>query len=332
MKLARRGFLIAATALAAGCAFTHQRTTDRTQEAEAKYPPLGEFVSVDGARVHYVQKGGGPHLVLLHGAGGNLREFTFDMVDTLAETYTVTAFDRPGLGYTDRLPQVDQGAFATEGESPQDQADLLRRASAMIGIENPVVVGHSFGGIVAMAWANAGLDTESAVNAAGVVSLGGVAMPWPGTLGLYYTMNGSALGGGLVVPLISAYAGETQIEGAIESIFAPQPPAPGYAEYIGSELTIRPESFRANARQVNTLRPHVVEMAKRYPELQLPIEIVHGEADTTVPLSIHGRELAKITQGVTITALPGVGHMPHHADRQATLDAIDRAASRAGLR
>ena len=332
MRLARRGFLIAATALVAGAAFTHRRTVDRTRDAEAQFPPIGDFVSVDGVKVHYVQKGTGPHLVLLHGAGGNLREFTFDMMDTLAENYTVTAFDRPGFGYTDRLPNVEKGPFATEGESPMDQADLLRRAAGMIGVEDPVVVGHSFGGIVAMAWANAGLDAQSPVNASGIVSLAGVAMPWPGNLGLYYTMNGSALGGGLVVPLISAFATETQIEAAIDGIFAPQPPAPGYADYIGSELTIRPESFRANARQVNTLRPFVVDMAKRYPELQLPIEIVHGEADTTVPLSVHGRELAKIMQGVNITALPGVGHMPHHADREATLAAIDRAASRAGLR
>ena len=90
--------------------------------------------------------------------------------------------------------------------------------------------------------------------------------------------------------------------------------------------------MRANAQQVNRLRPHVVEMSARYPTLPMPVEIVHGTADTIVPLQIHSEPLSKQIPGAVLTRLEGIGHMPHHADPQAVSDAIDRAAARAGLR
>lgn len=304
----------------------------RAAQAEQAYPPVGRFVEVAGGSVHYVQQGSGPHLILLHGAGGNLREFTFDLMGRLTDRYTVTAFDRPGLGYTDRVPDIETGPTATAGDSPQAQAQMLRAAALALGITDPIVAGHSFGGIVAYAWAVAGLDEDSRVNAKAVVSIAGVTMPWPGGLDPYYTINGSAFGGVVVVPLISALVPTRVVDTRIEETFTPQSAPSGYAAHIGAPLTLRPRSFRANIRQVNTSRPFVVELSKRYPELTLPIEIVHGEDDTTVPIHIHAEEVAKIVPQVNTVRLEGIGHMPHHARPQVVVDAIDRAATRAGLR
>lgn len=315
-----------------GAFLTSYGTIQRANKAETSYPPLGEFVAVSGGQVHYVRKGSGPDVVLLHGAGGNLRDFTFDLMDRLTDRYTVTAFDRPGLGYTDRVPGVATAALATQGDTPQDQASMLREAAGELGITAPIVVGHSFGGIVSYAWAVAGLTEASPVNASAVVSLAGVTMPWPGDLGRYYTVNGSALGGVVTIPLISAFAPQSTIADSIEATFAPQSAPEGYTDYIGAGLTLRVDSMRANIRQVNMLRPAVVELSQRYPELTLPIEIVHGEADTTVPISVHADEIEKIVPQVNVVRLPGVGHMPHHAAREVTVAAIDRAARRAGLR
>jgi len=331
MTLGRRAFTIAGLAIAGGVALTGCAARGRETTTRQTFPPIGQFVDVGGARVHYVQEGSGPDLVMLHGAGGNLREFTLQHVDALKDRYRVTCFDRPGFGYTDRHPDIDQGAFASEGESPMQQAQMLRDAAAQLGVKAPIVIGHSFGGIVAMAWALMGLDEQADVNAAGVVSLAGVLMPWPGDLGAYYALNASAIGG-VTIPLISAFATDAQIDTAVDGVFAPQAPVVGYKAYAGAALALRPDTFRANVRQVNGLRPHVVDMAQRYPELTLPIEIVHGTADTTVPITIHADEIIKINDHVNITRLEGVGHMPHHADMDATITAIDAAARRAALR
>ncbi|SEW10936.1 Pimeloyl-ACP methyl ester carboxylesterase [Cognatiyoonia koreensis] len=332
MKLGRRAFTVAGLALLVGTIATKALANRRERTAEEAYPPIGDFVEVNGKKVHYTREGNGPDLVLLHGAGGNLREFTFAHVDMLKDRYTVTCFDRPGLGYTERPDAVEQGALATDGESPQIQAEMLREAARQLGIKSPIVAGHSFGGIVAMAWAVQGLDGEDDVNAAAVVSLAGVMMPWPGDLGRYYTINGSLFGGAVTIPLISALATDSQIDQAITGIFNPQPVPEGYANYVGGPLSVRPVTFRANVRQVNTLRPHVVELKKRYPDLKLPIEVVHGDLDETVPISVHPYEAQKIITSLNLAELAGVGHMPHHAEPEATIAAIDRAASRAGLR
>nr|MDJ0820753.1 alpha/beta hydrolase [Paracoccaceae bacterium] len=125
----------------AGCGvYVDQQAGAKAQSAEERWPAIGAFTEVQGVSVHYVQKGTGPDLVLLHGAGGNLRDFTFELVDRLARDYRVTAFDRPGLGYTERLPQAT-GAFNTQAETPQQQAALLSAAARQIGIRNPIVLG-----------------------------------------------------------------------------------------------------------------------------------------------------------------------------------------------
>lgn len=333
MKSARRTFTLSALTLALGAILTGCTASYRVSRAEQAFPPIGQFVTVQGgARVHYIQEGTGPDVVLIHGAGGNLRDFKFDLFDRLTDHYRVTAFDRPGLGYTDRFPGTPDGPFATAGESPVQQAIMLRNAAAQLGVTDPVVVGHSLGGVVAYAWALMGLDEENTVNASAVVSFAGVAMPWPGDLGPYYTINGSAFGGAVTIPLISAFVPTSTIDDAIEGTFAPQPAPTGYGDYIGAPLALRPKTFRANVRQVNTMRPHTVEMAKRYPDLTLPIEILHGTADTTVPIEIHSEKVIQLIPSARLTRMDGVGHMPHHADPRAAVAAIDRAAARAGLR
>ncbi len=314
--------LLLALLAAGGGALTLRTAAARAAAAEAAHPPSGQFVEVGGRRVHVHVTGEGPDVVLIHGAFGSLRDFTFDLSERLSRRYRVIAFDRPGLGYTDRTDPAYSAVFATSGESPGEQAALLAAAARTLGADRPIVVGHSFGGIVAMAWA---LDHDPAA----VVMLAGVAMPWPGELGWLYQVNGTGIGGGVVAPLLSAWAPETRLRAAVAATFAPQPMPEGYADHIGAYMPLRLPAFRANARQVNTLRPHVVEMERRYPALRLPLEIVHGEADRTVPIEVHSEPLSRLVPGANLTILPGIGHMPHHADPEAAIAAIDRAARRA---
>ena len=323
--------LIATLSLAAiaGCvAVTDRQSGTRAAQAEQNFPPEGQFVDVGGRKVHAVVAGTGPDVVMIHGAGGNAREFTFSFLDLLKDRYRVIIFDRPGLGYTDRTSNEYERVLGTEAESPAEQAAMLQAAAIELGVDNPILVGHSYGATVALAWALNHPD-----NTAGVVNLAGPSHPWPGGLGAFYTVPGSALGGVVVPTLVGGFASDERIENAIPPIFAPQPVPEGYVEHIGGHLTVRPSSFRANARQVNTLRPHVVEMAGRYSdELTVPLEIIHGDADKTVPLAIHSIPLSEAVPHATLTVLEGVGHMPHHARPDLVEDAIARIAAQAGLR
>lgn len=296
-------------------------------EAEARYPPTGQLLDVGGREVHAHVQGSGPDLVLLHGASGSTRDFTFALVDRLAEDYRVIAFDRPGLGWTQRSDPAYGRVLTRAAESPAEQAAMLMAAADQLGVRRPVVLGHSYGGAVALAWGLARPEDTAAL-----VIVSGASNPWPGGLGAFYTFTATALGAATIVPLITATAPYSRLGATLESIFTPDPVPMGYARHIGAGLTMRRDSLRANTRQVTGLKPHVEQMVTRYPTLPMPVEIVHGTADKVVPLEIHAEPLSRQIPGAVLTRLDGIGHMPHHAAPDAVVDAIDRAATRAGLR
>lgn len=311
-----------------GCGTLVDRRADfREAEAEARFGPVGELVKVGDTEVHMLVTGSGPDLVLIHGASGNMRDFTFDLVDRLKDRYRVFLFDRPGLGWTERLPAY-RGAANTSGESPRAQARLLAEAGATKGLNNPIVLGHSFGGAVALAW---GLEYPETT--AAIVTLGGVSHPWPGDLSTFYTINASRLGGAVVVPALTAFAPDDRLNTAVTSIFAPDSVPEGYLRHVGGQLSMRRVTLRANAQHVKDLKDHVREMSEHYARtLKMPIEVLHGTADTIVGAKIHAEAMARDVPNARYTPLDGVGHMPHHARPDAVEAAIDRAAEAAGLR
>ncbi|OWU84838.1 alpha/beta hydrolase [Oceanicola sp. 22II-s10i] len=300
-------------------ALTLWRVSSRRAAAEAAHPPEGSFVEVDGQRVHYVQKGQGPDVVLIHGASGNTRDMTFSLVDRLAGDFRVTAFDRPGMGYTPRM--------AASGVTVTDQARLLSGAAQALDLDRPVVVGQSFGGAVAMAWA-----TRFPDRAASVVLLAGATYPWPGELDRLYVILSRPVIGPILTHLIAAWVPMSYIRGQVDGVFTPQDAPAGYDDAIGLGLIIRPETLRANAQQRTDLRPELRALSHDYPGVDMPIEILHGTADDIVGLEIHSEALERDAPDARLTRLPGIGHMPHHVAQDAVLAAIRRAAERAGLR
>ena len=323
--LIRAVALSVALVVPGGAAWVGARAEKAETNAERRWPPVGDFVEIGGTRVHYAQQGEGPDVVLIHGAGGNLRDFTFSLMERLARHYRVTAFDRPGLGYTGRPDGALTGTFNARAESPQLQASVLAEASARLGLTRPVVLGHSYGGSVAMAW---GLNHP----ASALVIVSGAVMPWPGSLGAQYKVLGSALGGAAVPPVVTAFTDPMQTGDVVASIFEPQAAPPGYLDHVGPGLTLRRETMRANARQVNTLRPHIVDLSGRYASLDLPVEFIHGDADEIVPLAVHAQRAAPLIAKSNLTVLPGIGHMPHHSREGAVIEAVRRAVDRSARR
>ena len=319
--------ILAGAAAGAAALAVAGRAAAREAAAEAAHPPCGEILTLSGRRIHALTRGAGPDLVLIHGANGNLRDFFPGLGPALATRFRVTAFDRPGLGYSDRVAADLAHPLARRAESPGEQAALLHRAAAALGLRRPLLLGHSYGAAVALAWA---LDHGDDV--AGVLALSGATMPWPGSLDPLYRIGGTALGGALLAPLGAALTPRSYMARVIAAIFSPDPVPPGYAWQVGAGLALRRATLRANLRQINNLRPHVVAMAARYRHLSLPVEILHGTADRIVPAAIHAGPLSALLPDGALTLLRGTGHMPHHAAPAAVIAAIDRLAARAGLR
>lgn len=282
--------------------------------AAESHPPLGAFVQAEGLRIHHIDRGAGPAAVLIHGASGNLRDFTFSLLDRLvARGLRVIAFDRPGLGYSDRA--------LVRGWDPAVQARVLRAAAAALGVENPVVLGHSWGGAVAMAWA-----VQAPRETRGVLSLAGATHPWGEGVGMLYTLAASPIFSGLTRQAARLMIDTDDPESVVARIFRPNRVPDGYADYIGVELALRPDTFRHNAEDLTHLDAALAVQAPRYAGLPTPVEAIHGEADKTVWASVHAEPLVRQVAHGRLTLLPGVGHMPHHAREDAVVAGVARLA------
>src|SRR6478735_1203675 len=118
----------------------------RARRAEREHPPPGRYAYIDGVRLHYVMRGEGTPVVLLHGNAVTQADFQASgLMDQLARRHQVVAFDRPGFGHSSR----PRDRLWT----PTAQAEVLHRALIGLGIRRPVVVGHSMGTMVALAMA-----------------------------------------------------------------------------------------------------------------------------------------------------------------------------------
>jgi len=318
MKLAIKALLATAVLLSAFWGWVQYRAQAHESRAESSHPPQGRILQIQGHRVHAVISGKGPDLVLVHGASGNARDMTFSLAPRLARHFRVIAIDRPGLGYTDRINR--------SGATIVDQAGLLAATARELGADRPVVLGHSYGGAVALAWAVHHPGTLSAL-----VTLAAPSNPWESDLSTYYKILSHPILGPLAIPLITAFIPDARVKTEIAAIFTPDPVPDGYTDHVGAGLTLRRHSLRANALQRARLLPQIKALHTRYDRIGVPTEIVHGTADTTVGLTIHSEPLSKQINGARLTRLEGVGHMPHHAAEDAIVEAVRRAARRAGL-
>jgi pimeloyl-ACP methyl ester carboxylesterase len=311
--------LILAGLLAVLWGVTLWRATLHERRARISHPPLGQFVTVDGRRLHMLQDGAGPDVVLIHGASGNMRDFTYDLVGRLAPDYRVTVLDRPGLGYSERLGRAGATIF--------EQAAVIIAALDQIGVTRPLVLGHSYGGAVALAMA-----TRHPGRVAGLILLAGASHPWHTPLPLYYRVLSHPIGQALVAPILTAFVPDRKVTETIASVFAPQSTPPGYAAHFGAGLSLQRRALRENALQRAALLDQIGQMLPDYPSLDLPVEILHGDQDTTVGLAIHSEPLAAKLKTANLVVMTGVGHAPHHAAPDVVVEAIARVAERAGLR
>jgi pimeloyl-ACP methyl ester carboxylesterase len=304
-----------ALAAAATLAATALYVRHRTRRAEREYPPSGRFIEVDGVRLHYIEKGEGPPVVLLHGNGATKEDFAISGLSDLAsETYRVVAFDRPGYGYSER-PRDRLW-------SPRAQAKLLRDAFARIGIERPVVVGHSWGTLVALALA---LDYPADVR--GLVLMSGYYFPTARADVLMFAPPAIPVLGDAMRYTVSPLIGRMLAPRMVAKMFAPRPVPPRFTTEFPLDLSLRPSQIRASAESTAFMIPAAAALRQRYRELTMPVMILAGADDRIVDV---GRQAARLHQELPqseLRVLPGLGHMLHHSVPARVVEAIHTVAS-----
>ena len=130
--------------------------------AEKMVPPSGKFIDIDGNRIHYVEAGEGRPIVFIHGLGAQFHQFRHPLFGRLADSYRLVALDRPGSGYSVRA--------AGAGAGFSEQARIVVGFMEKLGLEKPLLVGHSLGGMVALAIAIEHPDRLSRARASGALT------------------------------------------------------------------------------------------------------------------------------------------------------------------
>ncbi|MGB0854848.1 MAG: alpha/beta fold hydrolase [Pikeienuella sp.] len=314
----RRGFLIGLGATGLGAMGLSACDTTATPydraKAESAFPPIGKLIGVNGLNIHATDQGAGdgPPVILIHGASGNVRDWHFGIIDKLTTGRRVIAMDRPGFGYSDRAADPDAW-------HPSEQAKQLRRAARRMDARKPILVGHSWGAAVALAWA---LDAPDEVS--GVVSVSGATMAWGGLAGALSSVGVGDFAVDYYVSSLSRRADSGAIDDFLARGFSPQPVPKGYADYVGAPLALREHTLIANGDDLKNTQAALQDMASRYGELSVPLQIMHGEEDRLLKIEQHGYPLERATNRSDITPLPGVGHMAHHARPDVLLRLIEK--------
>ena len=286
----------------------------RARRAEAEHPPSGRFVEVDGVRLHYIDRGLGTPVVLLHGTMVRLEDLVASgLVDRLARHHRVVAFDRPGFGYSERPRDRLWTADA--------QAALIQRALKRLGVQSPAVVGHSWGAMVASALA---LREDSDVRK--LVLLAGYYFPQPRLDALIAAPAATPILGDAMRYTVSALSARAMLGRAVRIMFAPAPVPDEYLPTLSREMLVRPYQLRASAEEAAFLLPSAASLAKRYASIRVPTLIVAGDADKVIDPAKHSRRLASEIPGAELRMLPGVGHMVHFAAIDEIVEAVGALA------
>jgi pimeloyl-ACP methyl ester carboxylesterase len=286
---------------------------------EETNPATGRFVPVTGGRLHVVEKSpSGPQnrpvVVLVHGAAANLHDQENALGERLGRHYRVLMIDRPGHGWS--TPGTGPNATTPAGE-----AALIREGLQQMGVTSFVLVGHSWGGTLAAAYA---LDYPQDLT--GLILMAPVAYPWVGGTSWYYELGAVPVIGPAFAYIFGLPVGLLMTPYAMELVFSPNAPPADYISRTSAHLALRPSEFLANAREVTGLKAFVTGQVDRYRHLQVPTIIITGNADMVVPPNIHARPLAAALPHARLVQLRGVGHMPHYAAPDSVVEAVAELA------
>jgi pimeloyl-ACP methyl ester carboxylesterase len=268
----------------------------RVRKADRRVPAERRFIEVDGTRLHYQQQGKGPDVLLIHGA----MMIGAEMMTALADAfpgYRVTAVDRPGHGYSDRkrMPSIEA------------QAALLHGAADRLGLRRPVIVGHSIGGAVALAYGASFPEATS-----GVVAVAPLAYPGWGPAHVGRAIRGAPLLGTALSHSLLGLTDPLAVRLALRLVFSPQKPTAAFRDTVQLGLLSLPSAMTADGADFTRASFDLRALTERYAAYPAPLHVVVGEKDRILKPARQGVRLAAEIGQARLTWAPGAGHMVHH--------------------
>ncbi len=269
--------------------------------------PHGSFVTVDGLRIHYLEHAGkSTPVVLLHGLPGTAEDF--NAVTPLLAGHRTIAIDRPGFGYS-------SGGYVKFDR----QIDVLDALLRRLGVTRPVLVGHSYGGTLALAY-----DERHPGNVRGLVLVDAAAA---GTHTGSFEQLQAHVVKFLQVPVIHQIANATfgqlldtaSVDMTDGKAFDPQPVAPAHRHRVLAINMTKGnlEAYGGEALEANGVFERI---DKRLDMIDVPAVVIQGAHDELVK-PVYGRRLATRLPRARLEMIAG-GHMAPYTHPYAVAAAV----------
>lgn len=286
------------------------RANHEQAKIAAAHPPEGEFISVNGTRLHYRRTGdiNRPAILVLHGAASNLEEPFAALSGALGERHVIW-LDRPGLGWSER-PGV--------AWSPALEAEMIGEFLTGIGVHTVTLVGHSWGGAIAMRFA---LDHPGRV--AGIVLVAPALGAWIGDAAWFNAASFWPVLGPLITHLVVPLTGKPQLESGAAKAFHPEAVPENYARRSKLALLLRAGTWSANAQDMRDVNHHLEAQECRYHEIEHRTIFLAGKGDTVLWSHRHSAVTASRMPQASMRWLKGAGHNLHHHWPDEVARAID---------
>jgi pimeloyl-ACP methyl ester carboxylesterase len=280
------------------------------RRSERRHPPKGRFISVDGVSLHYLDKGTGSPIVLIHGNGVTAEDFVLSgLFESLAATHRVIAFDRPGFGYSERPRRREWSAAA--------QSELIFAALGQMGAHRPLVVGHSWGALVAL---NIGLAHGE--DLAGVVLMSGYYSPTPRADVALAASPALPVAGDVLRYTISPLVGRLIAPLVFKALFHPAEVPERFTSGFSTAMALRPSQLRASAADSARMIPDAASAAGKLSNMHVPVLIIAGTKDKIVDFEQQSAWLAERIPSARLLPIEGAGHMVHYVAGDALVSAI----------
>ena len=271
-------------------------TTIISLKIKRSIPKFGKITRLEDAEIHWYDSGQGRPIIMLHGLGGNLRNFTYALTERLDNDFRVIAIDRAGSGWSRRSKPV----IATI----QEQARILSEFIEQERIEKPLIVGHSLGGAIALAFA---LEHRKQIS--------GLALICPATQPVdrvpdifrFLNITSPALRF-FVAYTFSSFIGILTRKNTFQIAFAPEPISDNFSIEGGGDLALSSRAFIKTSEDLIFALSSAPLLAGREKELDVPTAILFGEQDKILDVKLHGQKFAKLS-GAKLKILNGKGHM-----------------------
>jgi pimeloyl-ACP methyl ester carboxylesterase len=254
---------------------------------------------------------------LIHGNAGDLQDFDFGTRDLLARTFHVIAFDLPGHGLS-KMPGNAKGTV-------QEQAVTLHEALTALGVKVPILVGHSWGGAIALAFALSYPQDISALVLLAPVAYSGTHQDMPAGFLLRMPVVSD-----ICLALFKPILGRRLLKKGLKEAFSPDPVPKEYLKAVAAVWLDR-KHLKAFIKNDATLDSSLQELSSRYQKIRVRVIIITGDSDQAVSPQQNAYNLHRAIVNSELLVVPRTGHQIPQKHPEVILSAVVRATTDAHL-